>query len=53
MRYISGSTDDHDDEVDEASWVPLDDAVNMLKYRGEKEIMFKAKKMIYDMTTVV
>ena len=53
MRYISGSTDDHDDEVDEASWVPLDDAVNMLKYRGEKEIMFKAKKMIDEMTKVV
>ncbi len=53
MRYISGSTDDHDDEVDEASWVPLDDAVNMLKYRGEKEIMFKAKKMIDKMAKVV
>ena len=53
MRYISGSTDDHDDEVDEASWVPLDDAVNMLKYRGEKEIMFKAKKMIDEMAKVV
>ena len=53
MRYISGSTDDHDDEVDEASWVPLDDAVNMLKYRGEKEIMFKAKKMIDEMAEEV
>lgn len=49
MRYISGSTDDHDAEVDEASWIPLDDAVNRLKYRGEKEIVFKAKKMIYKM----
>jgi len=53
MRYISGSTDDHDAEVDEASWVPLDDAVNRLKYGGEKEIMFKAKNMIYEMAKEV
>lgn len=53
MRYISGSTDDHDDEVDEASWVPLDDAVKKLKYRGEKEIMFRAKKMIDEMAEEV
>ena len=52
-RYISGSTDDHDAEVDEASWVPLDDAVNRLKYGGEKEIMFKAKNMIYEMAKEV
>ena len=53
MRFISGSTDDHDAEVDEASWVPLDDAVNRLKYRGEKDIMFKAKNMIDEMAKVV
>ena len=53
MRYISGSTYDHDAEVDEASWVPLDDAVNRLKYRGEKDIMFKAKKMIDEMAKEV
>lgn len=53
MRYISGSTDDHDDEVDDASWFPLDDALNRLRYRGEKEIMFKAKQMIDKMDKVV
>ena len=53
MRYISGSTDDHDDEVDDASWFSLDDALNRLRYRGEKEIMFKAKQMIHRMTKEV
>ena len=46
MRYTSGSTEDHDAEVDEARWFPVEEAVKRLKYRGEKEIMFKAKKMI-------
>ena len=49
MRYISGTTEDHDDEVDEARWFPLEIAVNTLKYRGEKEIMSKAIKMIDEM----
>ena len=46
MRFISGSTDDHDNEVDEARWVPIDEAVNMLTYKSEREIMEKAKMMI-------
>jgi 8-oxo-dGTP pyrophosphatase MutT (NUDIX family) len=53
MRYISGSTDDHDDEVDEARWVPLEDAFTTLNFRGEKEIMFKAKNMIDEMAKEV
>ena len=46
MKYISGRTEDHDAEVDDAQWVPLSEAVYRLKYRGEKEIMQKAQKMI-------
>lgn len=50
MRYISGITDDHDAEVDDARWVLLDDAIDRLKYKGEKEIMIKAKRMIDEMS---
>ncbi|MEW6599568.1 MAG: NUDIX hydrolase [Nitrospirota bacterium] len=46
MKYIKGSTDDHDHEVDEARWFPVDDAVKKLSYKSEREIMKKAKEMI-------
>ena len=49
MKYISGSTENHDAEVDEARWFPLEDAGTTLKYKGEKEIMFKANNMIDEM----
>jgi 8-oxo-dGTP pyrophosphatase MutT (NUDIX family) len=46
IEYTSGSTDDHDWEVEEAKWFPLDEAEDMLQYKGEKDIMMKAKHMI-------
>lgn len=39
FRYRSGSVRDHDDEVDSAEWVPLDDAPRLLSYRGEREMV--------------
>jgi 8-oxo-dGTP pyrophosphatase MutT (NUDIX family) len=39
FRYTSGSVDDHDDEVLEARWVPLDEAPGLLAYRGEREMV--------------
>jgi 8-oxo-dGTP pyrophosphatase MutT (NUDIX family) len=38
LRYRSGSVDDHDDEVDSAEWVPLEDAPRLLSYRGERDM---------------
>ena len=38
LRYLSGSVEDHDHEVDSAEWVPLADAERLLEYRGEKEM---------------
>jgi 8-oxo-dGTP pyrophosphatase MutT (NUDIX family) len=38
FNYRSGSVDDHDDEVESAEWVPLDDAPRLLSYRGEREM---------------
>ena len=39
MEYKSGSTDAHDQEVDEARWFLIDEAINKLTYKGEKEIL--------------
>jgi 8-oxo-dGTP pyrophosphatase MutT (NUDIX family) len=38
FRYRSGSVRDHDEEVDSAEWVPLEDAPRLLEYRGEREM---------------
>ncbi len=46
LKYIDGNTDDHDHEVDEARWFPIDKAIERLSYKSEKEIMQKAEKMI-------
>ena len=38
LRYRSGRLEDHDHEVEEALWIPLDDAPERLAYKSEKEI---------------
>ncbi len=41
-EFVSGSTDDHDHEVDEARWIPLRDAVTALSYPGERALIERA-----------
>ena len=38
FRYLSGSVEDHDHEVDSAEWVPLEEAPRLLEYRGERDM---------------
>jgi len=38
FRYVSGSTDDHDQEIEEARWMPLAEAAEKLTYAGEREM---------------
>jgi 8-oxo-dGTP pyrophosphatase MutT (NUDIX family) len=40
--YISGDTADHDHEVDEAGWMPLERARTELSYPGERRIIERA-----------
>ncbi len=46
MEYTSGVVTDHDDEVDECRWFPIDEAVRLMKYEDEKGILKKAKRLI-------
>ena len=46
MRYHSGSVDDHDHEVEEARWVEIGQALEMLAFPSEKEILRKAHEQI-------
>jgi len=38
FRYRSGRLADHDHEVEEALWIPLDEAPARLAYKGEREM---------------
>ena len=46
LRYKSGDVRDHDDEVNEARWFPIDDAMNMLAFDNEKKILGLALQSI-------
>jgi 8-oxo-dGTP pyrophosphatase MutT (NUDIX family) len=48
LRYISGSTDDHDHEVQEARFVPIDDAVDMLAFPTECKVVELARKALVE-----
>lgn len=39
FRYLGGSFEDHDDEVEEVRWIALDDAVSELSHEAEREIV--------------
>lgn len=49
MRYVSGDTADHDDEVDEARWVTVEDALAMLEFKSERDVVSKAAEIIRDL----
>lgn len=38
FRYRSGSVRDHDDEVESAAWLPVEEAVDALAYKGERDM---------------
>jgi 8-oxo-dGTP pyrophosphatase MutT (NUDIX family) len=40
--FVEGSTDDHDHEVTEARWIPLQEAPELLTYPGEREMARRA-----------
>jgi 8-oxo-dGTP pyrophosphatase MutT (NUDIX family) len=42
MEYRSGDLADHDDEVEEAYWMPLEQAARSLTYAGEREMVVRA-----------
>jgi 8-oxo-dGTP pyrophosphatase MutT (NUDIX family) len=46
LRYISGDTKEHDWEVNEARWVPIDDATSQLAFDNERRVMLQARDLI-------
>lgn len=42
FRYLSGDVADHDHEIEEARWIPLEEARTALSYSGEREMIARA-----------
>jgi ADP-ribose pyrophosphatase YjhB (NUDIX family) len=42
FRYRAGSLEDHDEEIEEARWMPLEQASRELSYPGEREMVARA-----------
>lgn len=46
LRYVSGSTTDHDWEVNEARWVPIDEAMTQLTFDNERRVVGRAREIL-------
>ena len=46
LRYRQGDTRDHDHEVDDAVWLPLDEALARLNYENERKVLLKARRYL-------
>jgi 8-oxo-dGTP pyrophosphatase MutT (NUDIX family) len=42
FRYLSGDLGDHDHEIEDARWMPLEEAARALSYDGEREMVLRA-----------
>ncbi|MFQ5598716.1 MAG: NUDIX hydrolase [Nitrospiria bacterium] len=46
LKYLDGSVEDHDGEVDEARWVSVQEGLSMLSHRSERSILEKAGRYL-------
>ena|SRR5688572_29849338 len=46
MKYTSGDVADHDHEVEDARWMPIDDAIEQLAFKNERNVVERAKERI-------
>ena len=46
LEYRSGDVADHDHEVEEARWVSFEEALEMLEFKSEREVVEKAREIV-------
>ena len=46
LRYRAGDTRDHDYEVNDARWVPIDEATSQLAFDNERAVMERARRLL-------
>lgn len=50
MEYVEGSEQDHDKEMDEVRWVPIDEALSLLAYEGARNVVRRAQAALAEQT---
>ena len=51
FEYVEGKPEDHDREVEEVRWYPADEALKLMTYRNEREVVEKALQTIEERTS--
>ena len=46
LQYRRGDVSEHDHEIEEARWVSFDQALEMLEFKSERDVVEKAREMI-------
>ncbi len=46
MRYLAGSPEDHDWEVEAVQWFPVAEALKLASYKTEREVLAKAADLL-------
>jgi 8-oxo-dGTP pyrophosphatase MutT (NUDIX family) len=46
MKYVSGDVKNHDHEIAEARWVSINEAIEKLAFKSEKDVVKKASELI-------
>ena len=46
MRAVGGDTNDHDDEMEDVRWFPLDRSLKRAAYRGERDVLARAAERL-------
>ena len=50
MKYLSGDVADHDDEVNEARWMEIDQAIKTIAFKSERAVLEMAASYIEGLT---
>lgn len=43
LEYVGGSEADHDHEMEAVQWLPIDEAIETLAYKGAKDVVRRAR----------
>ena len=46
LEYVSGDVANHDHEVEESRWVSFEEAIQMLDFKSEREVVEEARGII-------
>jgi hypothetical protein len=46
LRQTGGDVSEHDFEMEEVRWFPLADALRAASYKGEREVLQRAAKLL-------